>query len=169
MTIRLALRSALLACAAASTLLLAGCGGDSTDAAPKSSASQESQNNSDLAVSDQWVKAAKSGMTSAFATVYNTGEKDVRIVAASSDSADKVELHENADGKMKEKKGGFLVPANGELSLTPGGDHLMLVGLKKPINAGQSVSITLRLADGSTQTVDALARDFEGNKEDYDK
>lgn len=126
-----------------------------------------------VVVTDQWIKAAPETehMTAAFATITNPNDQEVRIVSASSDVAGTTELHEvvkdGASSTMQEKQDGFALPAGGTLELTPGGEHIMLMDLKQPIKSGETVTITLRMADGSTQDVQALARDFAGNQEDY--
>ena len=95
------------------------------------------------------------------------------IVSAATDAAPRVELHETLmadDGSMimSEKDGGFAVDAGGDLTLEPGGNHIMLMGVTDPLEPGATVSITLTLADGGTFTYDALVKDFTGANEEYD-
>lgn len=157
MAIRRTRLAAAFVAATASLLVLAGC-----------SSTEESVPASDaLAVTDQWVKAAPEGMTAMFGTLTNNSDAEIRVVSGSTDVAEKVELHEVTDGVMKEKTDGYAIPAHGSLALAPGAEHIMLMGLKQPITAGQNVVVELRLSDGTTQTVTALARDFAGNQEDY--
>ncbi len=148
--------------ALAPVLIATGCSSDDGTTTPQAQS---------LGVADQWVKAADNGMTAAFAVLTNDSDTDIRVVSASSPVAGKTELHEIVPDAgaavMREKKDGYLIPANGSLELKPGADHIMLMDLKQPIKAGDSVEIELRMADGSTQKVDALARDFSGNQEDY--
>lgn len=152
----------VLVAALAPVLLATGCSSDDGTTTPQAQS---------LGVADQWVKAADNGMTAAFAVLTNDSDTDIRVVSASSPVAGKTELHEIVPDAgaavMREKKDGYLIPANGSLELKPGADHIMLMDLKQPIKAGDSVEIELRMADGSTQKVDALARDFSGNQEDY--
>ena len=68
---------------------------------------------------------------------------------------------------MREVEGGIVVPADGSVDLTPGGEHFMLMDLRGPIRSGDEVTITARFSDGSTTTVEAIARDFAGNEENY--
>ncbi|GAC81867.1 MULTISPECIES: copper chaperone PCu(A)C [Gordonia] len=154
--------TAFAAVAVASAALLGACGTDSADTTRDADA---------ISVSQPWVKAADSGMTAAFGVLENSTGSDVRLVSASSDVADSVEPHEVIDEggttTMRAKAGGFVIPANGSLTLDPGGEHLMFMGLKKPIRAGDSVRVTVRFADGSTTNIDAIARDFDGNQENY--
>ncbi|MER2137822.1 MAG: copper chaperone PCu(A)C, partial [Arthrobacter sp.] len=162
---KIALAAAVLALSAAS---LTGCG-SSTPAADSSSTADDAAS---LSMTGAWAKAAEDGMTGAFGTLENSGDEDLTVIAASSSAASAVELHEVAmddDGAMvmREIEGGFVVPAGGDYLLEPGASHLMLMGLTDPLLAGDTVTITLELADGSTLDVDAVAKDFAGGNESY--
>ncbi|WP_062299136.1 copper chaperone PCu(A)C [Demequina maris] len=148
------LATAALALAAATAL--AGCASDTASAEDA------------LTVTDPWVKSVDSGMTAGFGTLTNATDEDLTVVAASSDAAPMVELHEVVDGQMQEKDGGFTVPAGGSVTLQPGGLHLMLMGVEEPIAAGDEVAFTLELEDGATVEFTATAKDFDGGNEDYD-
>lgn len=123
-------------------------------------------------VSDSWVKSVDEGMTAAFAILENTSDAAVTLVAASTEAAAAVELHEtvtDADGAsmMQEVDGGFAIPAGGSFTLEPGGNHLMMMGVTEPLIAGDDVTLTLEWADGSTQTVIAVVKDYAGAQEEY--
>lgn len=124
-----------------------------------------------VTVSDQWVKAADTGMTGVFGTLKNSGATDVSVVSASSPAAGKVELHEvvgqPGSTTMQPKAGGFTIPAGGTHVLAPGGDHIMLMDLIRPLRAGDDVEITLALADGSASAFTAQVREFAGAGENY--
>ncbi|MVU82675.1 copper chaperone PCu(A)C [Nocardia sp. ET3-3] len=125
-----------------------------------------------VSMSDQWIKAADSGMSAAFGKLANNSDKPVNVVAAASPASATVELHEVApDGAgektMRPKPGGFVIPAHGSITLQPGGDHMMFMGLKAPLRTGSETPITLTFSDGSTTTVTAQVRDFAGGKENY--
>lgn len=128
---------------------------------------------STVSVQDPWVKAADSGMTAAFGTLRNASDKKVTIVSATAEGvSDHVELHEMAaddDGQMvmREKKGGFVLPAGKSHTLEPGGDHIMLMDLPKPIKPGQDVRVTLTFSDKSTMAFTAPARSYSGAEENY--
>lgn len=123
---------------------------------------------SSLTITDTWAKAAPEGMTAAFGTIANSADHDITITGATSDAATTVELHEVVDDVMRPVEGGFIVPAGGSLTLEPGGYHLMFMGIPAPINAGDEVTVTLTLSDGSTLDLTAVAKDFAGANEDYD-
>lgn len=123
-----------------------------------------------FAVQDPWVKAADKGMTAGFGTFVNNGPADVTIVSADS-PASGVELHEMAmqDGAMvmKPKAGGIVVKAGASHELEPGGDHLMLMDLTKPVRPGDEVAFTLAFADGTTYGFTAVAKPYTGAEESY--
>jgi copper(I)-binding protein len=124
-----------------------------------------------LALSDGWAKAADSGMSAAFGMVTNPTAKPVRIIGAYSSYAKAVQLHEVVakDGSMvmQQKTGGFAIPAGGMLELKPGGNHLMFVGITKPITAGAMIPVTLIAADGGLLRVKVLAKVVNGANETY--
>ncbi|MEU6205783.1 copper chaperone PCu(A)C [Micromonospora musae] len=159
----------LLAVAAACLALgMTGCG-QSSSAEPSPSTSADAPAGV-LGIRDPWVKAADTGMTAAFGTLVNDGESDVTITTAATDVSP-MELHEMTmkDGKMvmQAKQGGIVVKAHGSTTLEPGGDHLMLMDLKRPVKAGDELTFTLTFADGKTQTFQAVAKPFTGAQESY--
>lgn len=108
-----------------------------------------------LVIRDAYVREMPPGQTvsAAFMTLQNDTAKPIAIVAASSDAADRAELHNHrhtADGMRMEKVVRLEIPAKGQQSLQPGGYHLMLLGLKRPLQAGQNVRITLIDEQGRT-------------------
>jgi periplasmic copper chaperone A len=170
-------RTTLAALAGAAVLTLAGCGSSDTPAAdaaaPETTSTSTTTTEAEqLTFTDPWVKAADSGMTAAFGTLENTGDDDLVVTSASSDVTGAMELHEtvaNADGTMamQPKQGGFTVEAGGQHELAPGGDHLMLMDLTRPLEPGEDVTITLTFEDGSTAEVDAVVKSFSGADEEY--
>jgi copper(I)-binding protein len=124
-----------------------------------------------VSISDQWVKAADTGMTGLFGTLKNSGTTDVTVVSAGSPSAGQVELHEvvgqPGSTAMQPKEGGFRIPAGGTHVLAPGGDHLMLMNLTAPVTVGSQVEVTLTFADGTSLPFAAQIRDFSGAGETY--
>ena len=178
-TTTLRARTALVGGAAAVALLLSACGSDSSDDATGSSSADASDTTGGtdaetaaLSVTDPWIKATDDDMTAMFGTIVNDTDADITVVGASTDVAGTVELHEVVTGDggamvMQPKEGGFTVPAGGSHELEAGGDHVMLMDLTGPLEAGQDVTVTLELADGSTQDVTAVVKPFTGADEEY--
>ncbi|WBB76147.1 copper chaperone PCu(A)C [Micromonospora sp. WMMD1128] len=168
-------RPAALIGAALLAASVAACGSadGSTTAAPSATASASASASAAagvLGISDPWVKAADKGMTAAFGTLVNDGDADVTITKAATEVSP-MELHEMTmkDGKMvmQPKEGGIVVKAHSRATLEPGGDHLMLMNIAKPVQAGDELSFTLTFADGRTQTFTAVAKPFTGAQESY--
>ncbi len=167
------IRRALIPAAAVLTAaaLVSSCGSDSTGATkdPTSSAPDQA---SAVALKDGWVKAARTGMTAAFGALTNDSDQEVTIASATSDITGSMELHETvetSDGSMamQPKKGGFVLAPHGTHTLEPGGDHLMIMDLNQALKPGQTVTITLTMADGSTTDVTATVKRFSGADEHY--
>jgi copper(I)-binding protein len=70
-----------------------------------------------------------------------------RLVSASSPDANMVQIHESRiEGgmmMMAELREGLPLPAGETVALEPGGNHLMLMGVKEPLTAGDTVALTL--------------------------
>lgn len=100
-----------------------------------------------------WSRPAAQGTTGAgFMTLANPDAKPDALVAAESPAAREVQIHQSS------MKGGVAsmqrasrvpVPASGRVTFAPGGYHLMLMGLTKPLKAGETVPVTLTFASGA--------------------
>jgi len=185
---RTALRASVAALAAAS-LALTGCSNSeedstaaSTEAASSaaatveesaSAASSQTHDADEGAVSfeDGVVRAMEEGsdMTAIFGTLHNTTDKDISVVGfTSSIEAKQYQIHEVVDGVMQEKDGGFDIPAGGSVKLEPGSYHFMLMGVAEPIMAGEHVTMTLELGDGSTVELGGIpVRSIGAGDENY--
>lgn len=149
----------------------AGTASAGTTSAPAATAAGQAAQTGGVTIADAWVKAAPSGMTAMFGMLTNTGSAPVTVTGAATDLAGMVELHEtvteNGVSTMRQKTGGFVIPAGGTFELKPGGNHVMLMGLKKAVKAGEEVDVTLSLSNGSSLVVKALGKEFAGAKESY--
>ncbi len=110
-----------------------------------------------------WVRALPpfQPTTAAYLTLINRGEIAVAIVGASSNVADKVELHttRKVDGLIRmEPLQGLAVAPGERVQLAPGGTHLMLLGLKYMPAPGDDVRLCLQLASGAEACTAAEVR-----------
>ena len=119
-------------------------------------------------VSGAWARATTSSakVGGVFLTLKASGTAD-RVVSVSTPVAEKVELHETVSegGVMKMREAPRLVVSPGEATvLRPGGYHMMLLGLKKPLNRGESfpVTLTFEKAPPVTATVTVQAPGASG-------
>ncbi len=113
-------------------------------------------------VADPWVRATVAPQKATGAFMQLTSEQAVKVVAASSPVAAVVEIHEMKmdDGVMKMRAVDALpLPAGQAVALKPGSYHVMLMGLKAPIKAGETVPLTLTVegADGKRTAVEIKA------------
>lgn len=126
----------------------------------------------DIKVSDPVVREvpAVSTNTAAFMTLENKGKEAVRLVGADSEVAARVEVHgHKMEGdimrmyKVDEK--GVDISPGGTLKLESGGYHIMIMGLKHSLKAGQDVNITLHFSDGDAIDVKAPVKDLRNEKD----
>ena len=101
--------------------------------------------------------------SAAFFVIKNNSDKDIAITSANSDIAEKNELHthikENQMLKMM-KIEKLVVPAKSSLELKSGGDHVMLIGLKKELKAGDEISLELSFSDGDKKSIKVPVKDL---------
>ena len=112
-----------------------------------------------VSVVQPWSRATPPGakIGVGFMRLKNAGAAAERVIAVSSPVAGRVEMHvtmrEGDVMKMRQVES-FEVPPGATLELKPGGAHLMLVDLKRPLAKGERVPLTLRLAKGGEVTVE---------------
>ena len=101
--------------------------------------------------------------SAAFFVIKNNSDKDIAITSANSNIAEKNELHthikENQMLKMM-KIEKLVVPAKSSLELKSGGDHVMLMGLKKELKAGDEISLELSFSDGDKKSIKVPVKDL---------
>ncbi|MBE8168498.1 MAG: copper chaperone PCu(A)C [Shewanella sp.] len=94
--------------------------------------------------------------TAAYFTLDNHG-KAVRLVAAETPVAKEAQLHtlleENGVIKMRRVES-YDIAEHGKLTLSQSGNHIMIIGLKKPLELGQKVPLTLMFSDNSQMTIE---------------
>jgi hypothetical protein len=116
-----------------------------------------------VTASDAWVREPVAGrpVTAAYVVLENPGTADVHIVSAAADVAGTVELHEmvrSGDMMKMAPVSRITVPAKGRVALQPGGLHLMLFELKRPLEEGDAVQLTLTTDAGATITTRAAVK-----------
>ena len=113
-------------------------------------------------ISQAWARATAPGVD--VGAVYMTidgGAKDDDLVSASTARASMVHLHtvEESGGVAKMRPvEGVPVPAGKRVVLAPKGTHVMLMGLSKPLVAGDSFALTLKFATAGERTGNVVVR-----------
>lgn len=113
------------------------------------------QERSRISVERPWARASigTSRPAAAYVTLVNSGSETARLVGIESPVAGRAEIHrtvKQGDVLRMEPVGDMAVPASGRVVLEPGGSHIMLMDLKRPLNKGETFPLTLRFADGDT-------------------
>mgnify|MGYP001162697731 CR=1 FL=1 len=102
-----------------------------------------------IEITTPWTRAtppsARTG--GGFMIITNKGTVADRLVAARSNTSDKVEIHEmQMDGnvmRMREVTNGLEIPPGATVALKPGGYHIMFMELKAPLAKDAKVPLTL--------------------------
>ncbi|WP_439138594.1 copper chaperone PCu(A)C [Roseicyclus sp.] len=105
------------------------------------------------------VSSAMAQSGAVFMTIYNHNDFAEVLTGASSDVAQRVELHthiQNAEGVMRmvEVEGGIPMAADETVMLERGGLHVMLLGLNRALAHGDSFSLTLEFENSDPITIE---------------
>jgi copper(I)-binding protein len=113
-----------------------------------------------VSISEAWSRpAADTGVV--YAIVANAGEHADLIDGARSPIARAVELHRSMNvNDMATMKPVYAlsIPAHGAREFTPGGDHIMLIGLKHELKPGESFPLDVHFKSAGWQTVTVAVR-----------
>ena len=100
--------------------------------------------------------------SAAYLLITNRGPMADQLLAVESNLAHKTELHTmdvtNGVMKMRQVHGGIAIPAGKTIQLAPGGFHVMLIGLKAPLNAGVNYQVTLVFEKAGKVKLTGLAK-----------
>ncbi len=105
--------------------------------------------NTSIVVEDPYARATPAGAMSGavYLTLDNKTNAADRLIGASSNVAAQIQIHEmsmvNGVMQMRQLANGLPVPAGESVALKPGGYHVMLIGLKKQLKAGETLPLTL--------------------------
>lgn len=117
-----------------------------------------------ITVEEPYARATPSGAQTGavYMTLANKANAADRLTAAASNVAAKVQIHEmsvvNGVMQMRELANGLAVPADGSVTLKPGSYHVMLIGLKKPLTAGETFPLTLTFEKAGNISVTVAVR-----------
>ena len=113
-------------------------------------------------IKDPWVRGTVAQQKASGAFMQITSANGGKLVSASSPIAGLVEVHEMAmDGTVMKMRAipALDLPAGKTVELKPGGYHVMLMDLVKPLKDGETVPLQLTFEDkaGKKQTVEVKA------------
>jgi copper(I)-binding protein len=118
-----------------------------------------------IRVLDPWARATVPGQKVGGVYMEIVSPRDARLVGVASPAAGTAEVHSMTmdGGTMRMRAVEALdLPAGTPVKLAPGGYHVMLFDLKKPLVAGQKVPLTLVIEETGKRahriTVNAIVR-----------
>ena len=109
-----------------------------------------------LEVSNAWARATPGKAENGAAYLTIQSPTPDRLLTVSSPVAKKAELHTmSMEGMVMKMRplAGVDIPAGQPVTLKPGGQHVMLLGLDAPLREGQSFPLTLTFEKAGTRTV----------------
>ncbi|MFJ3962068.1 copper chaperone PCu(A)C [Streptomyces sp. NPDC090036] len=137
-------RTLAVALSLTAALAISGCSGD---AEPK------------MAVSGAFMpQPVNDKMAGGFMVIKNGSETADKLTGITSALSDDLQIHETKDQKMQQVQS-MDVPANGELRLERGGNHIMFMGLKSTPKIGDKVTVELRFEKAGPVKVELDVKD----------
>jgi copper(I)-binding protein len=114
-------------------------------------------------VQDAWIRATAPGQDSAMVQLVITSKQAAKLVGVACKDANTSEMHSMVmEGDMMKMRqvDAIELPAGKAVDLGEAGYHLMLLGLKKPLEAGKKTNCELivRGADGKDAKVQVIAK-----------
>ncbi len=116
----------------------------------------------DVTIDGAWARATAPGQANGSVGMVITSQQDARLIAVTSSASASSEIHtmtmDNGVMKMRQIED-LALPAKQPVKLGPGGEHLMLMGIKKPLKEGDTVPLTLTVqyADKRTEKIQVKA------------
>jgi copper(I)-binding protein len=114
-----------------------------------------------LEIDRPWSRAVPKGSTVAagYLTITNTGTEPDRLISGSTPVAGKFEVHEmSVDNKgvmrMRPVPAGVMIKPGETVELKPQSFHIMMTGLKQPIEKGKPFKASLMFEKAGTVEVD---------------
>lgn len=115
-----------------------------------------------IVVRDAWIREPPPRSPAAgYLVIENRGGDPVALVGLATEAAEQTEIHimEHKDDRMTMRQVAELqILAGEEVALKPGGAHLMLMELRRPLRDGDEVELLLRFGNGTERRVQVPVR-----------
>jgi len=113
-------------------------------------------------VLDAWARPADSGATGGvYLVLKNTDTTTLHITSFETPVSTSAEAHEtmmHGDMAAMDMRAELVIAQGATLTMKPGGTHLMLMHLTRPLTRRDTVPVTLRFSDGRTFVATAHVR-----------
>jgi copper(I)-binding protein len=123
-------------------------------------AAAEDYNVGSIHISQPWSRATPKGAASGagYMTLTNNGTTPDRVSCVSDDVSAQCQIHsvtmEGGVMKMRPVEGGLEIKPGDSITLKPGGNHMMFLSLKHPLEQGGTVKATLKFEHAGTIDVE---------------
>src|SRR5215510_10153001 len=113
-----------------------------------------------LKITAPWSRATPAGskVGAGYMVIRNDGSEADRLVSAETTAARRVEVHTTStkDGvmSMRQISGGIAIAPGKDVTLAPGGNHMMFIDLKAPLKQGDKIPVTLKFEKAGTVDVE---------------
>ena len=117
-----------------------------------------------IEITQAWSRATPGGapVGAGYLALTNRGAEADRLIGGSTEIAARIEVHEmsmdNGVMKMRELAGGLEVKPGQTVTLKPGGNHLMLMGLKRGLKEGERFKAQLEFAKGGKTEIEFVVQ-----------
>jgi copper(I)-binding protein len=117
----------------------------------------------EIEIGSPWARESSHGTGSGggFFTLANKGAVADRLIGATSPAAERVEIHaiavEGSGIRMRQRENGLALSPGTTLTLRPRGYHLLLVGLKAPLEEGARAAVTLTFEHAGSIDIELVA------------
>ncbi|CAL9482073.1 hypothetical protein SUDANB120_03074 [Streptomyces sp. enrichment culture] len=159
-------RTVAAALSLAAALAISGCSSDSGSGSSSDSgagAGAPAAEKPKVSVSGAFMpEPVNDKMAGGFMVIKNDSKTADKLVSATSTLSDDLQIHETKDQKMQQVPS-MDVPANGELRLERGANHIMFMGLKQKPKVGDKITVELRFekADPVKVELDVKERTYQ--------
>lgn len=112
----------------------------------------------DIVIEQPWSRATPVKVGGAYMTLRNNGEIADRLIKITSPIAEKAEIHETKieNGMaMMRPVAGIELKRRAAVQLKPGGLHVMLMGLQRPLKEGERIKLSLTFERAGTIDIEA--------------
>jgi periplasmic copper chaperone A len=117
----------------------------------------------DIQIGHAWARATPSQATAAavYMPFLNVGKQPDRLLAVSTPIATSAMLHASStDNGINRMTGleNLLLPPQRPIALRSGGTHIMLMGLRRPLQVGERFPLILQFQQAGTITIEVIVQ-----------
>lgn len=142
-----------------------------------SAASAHDYKKGELFIEHPWSRPAAAGVKTgvAYLSIRNDGNEADRLISVKTEASNAAELHSTTkEGdvmKMRKIEKGVELPPGATVKFEPGGLHIMLIGLKQPLDEGRSFPLTLVFEKAGEAPVEVKieSKPASAKEEDHDE